>query len=111
MSNIKTKLISFLLLLLFLAPMAIIIEHNHEVDAHHCSIGFEDTEDDLSFSDSHEECFICEYEFTFLLTFKRDLESQTSSLDFDLLNNYTSILNSGTSSNYCSLRAPPLLVL
>jgi hypothetical protein len=111
MSEINKKSISFLLLLLFLVPLVVKIEHRHEAHNHTCTIDFSGEKKELSYQESHEECPICQYEFLFLLTAIKDTESQRKTLDFELLNNYISILISGTEINYISLRAPPILTL
>lgn len=111
MNDISKKLISFFLLLLFLAPLAVKVEHKHEDNHHPCAIGFGAVEKELSYQVSHEECPICQYEFLFLLTTGKDVEAQRITLNFDFLNNYTSILISGTEINSVPLRAPPIPIL
>ena len=107
----KQKLIPLFLLLVFLAPMALIIEHHHEDQTHHCSIAFGDAAQDATYEEAHEECAICEYEFSHVISHPKEIISQTSKPAFDFLNHYSSIIISGTENNSYALRAPPTFIV
>jgi hypothetical protein len=92
---------SLLLLLVFLLPSIIKLEHHHErieCKAKH----------DSHYSVIHDKCVICDFEFSHFLSHTGDIDFQKENPAAYFRNNYDSVYFSNFSLFSSLLRAPPL---
>lgn len=93
---------SLLLLLVFLLPSIVKLEHHHE--------HFEGKAiNEKHYHVLHDKCVICNFEFSVFLSDIGDIDFQKEGLLEYFCNNYDSVYFSNLSQFSFLLRAPPLL--
>jgi len=81
-------------------PSAVKIEHHHEHK-------FYKTTYEKQFAVLHEECPICNFEFSAFLTKIKQIELQKENPPDSYFNNYQSVYHSNLPYSHFLLRAPP----
>jgi hypothetical protein len=97
--NLK-KISSFLLLIVFLLPSVVKLEHHH--DGFKCRSIIE-----KHIHASHKGCIICQFEFSVFLTDPENIELTKEKPSDSYCNTYNSGYNNNLSQFSFSLRAPP----
>jgi hypothetical protein len=93
---------SLLLLLVFLLPSIVKVEHRHE--------NFEcKAKNDKHYHTLHERCVICNFEFSVFLSKSENIDLQKENPLDNYSNNYNSRYNSNFSLFSFSLRGPPVI--
>jgi hypothetical protein len=95
------NIISLLLLLVFLLPTVVKLEHHHKYDV-------SDSKNEKHSFVFHDNCPICNFEFSVFLTSIDNIHYQKDKHFDNYINNYNSRYNSNFSQFSFSLRAPPL---
>ncbi|HBZ21330.1 MAG TPA: hypothetical protein DEO60_09385 [Bacteroidales bacterium] len=93
--------IALLLLMVFIFPSIVKIEHHHE---HSCLV----PSNVIGIHPFHEKCGICSFEFSFFLSFTEYVSLQKENPSDNYFISYNSPYNSNLSSFFFLLRAPPL---
>lgn len=93
---------SLLLLLVFLLPSIVKVEHHHEQVE--CK-----AKNEKHFHVLHEKCVICNFEFSVFLSSSENVESQKGNPLDNYSNNYNSQYHSNLSQFSFSLRGPPVI--
>lgn len=91
---------SLLLLLVFLLPTIVKLEHHHE------QVAFKAI-NEKQYQVSHEKCAICNFEFSVFFSSVENIDLQKENPFDSYCNNYNSRFNSNPSQFSFSLRAPP----
>jgi len=94
------NIISLFLLLVFLTPSIVKLEHHHE----HI---FHKTTNEKHFNLFHEKCAICSFEFSVFLTIIKRVSLQKENPVDRYCNNYQPVFVSALTSSSLLLRAPP----
>jgi hypothetical protein len=96
------KISSLLLLVVFLLPSIVKLEHHHE--HFHC-----DAKGEKHYHVHHEKCAICSFEFSVFLSGFSDIVFTKENPFDNYCNNYNSVYFSNLSQYSFLLRAPPIL--
>jgi hypothetical protein len=97
------NIIALLLLMAFIFPSIVKIEHQHE---HSCL----DPSNGIGIQPLHVKCGICSFEFSFFMSYTEDLNLQKENPSDSYINSYNSRYNSNLSQISFLLRAPPLTI-
>jgi hypothetical protein len=96
------NIISFLLLLVFLLPFIVKVEHHHE--------NFEcKAQNEKHYHSLHEKCLICNFEFSVFLSKSENIDLQKENPLDNYSSNYNSRYHSNLSLFSFSLRGPPVI--
>ena len=101
MSRKFKNIVSLLLLLVFLLPTIVKLEHHHE---HLVSVTIDDRQNQVF----HGKCAICDFEFSVFLPDIGDIDFHKENPLEYFCNNYDSVYFSNLSQFSFLLRAPPL---
>jgi hypothetical protein len=96
------KITSSLLLLVFLLPSIVKLEHRH--DNFVCK-----TINEKHYHSLHERCVICNFEFSVFLSRSGNIDLQKENPLDNYSNNYNSLYYSNLSQFPFSLRGPPVI--
>jgi hypothetical protein len=96
------NIISLLLLLVFLLPSIVKVEHHHE--QFECK-----AQNEKHFHILHERCVICNFEFSVFLSRSENVDYQKEDPLDNYSNNYNSQFYSNPSQFSFSLRGPPVI--
>jgi hypothetical protein len=92
---------SLLLLLVFLFPTTVIMEHHHE--HFECK-----AKNEKHYHEFHEKCAVCNFDFSVFSPVYKDIISQKNNPLSHYSNNYISLYYSRLSDYSFLLRAPPV---
>jgi hypothetical protein len=93
---------SLFLLLVFLFPTIVIIEHHHEQNT--CN-----AKNEKHYHNLHEKCGICSFEFSLFSSENENIVLLNEKPLDNYFNNYTSLYYSNLSEYSFLLRAPPFI--
>ena len=96
------NIISLLLLLVFVLPSIVKVEHHHE--HFECK-----AKNEKHYHFLHEKCLICNFEFSVFLSKSENIDFQKENPLDNYFNNYNSLYYSNLSQFSFSLRGPPVI--
>lgn len=102
MNRLLKNITSVLLLMVFLLPSFVKLEHHHE--HFECK-----AKSEKHIHEKHEQCVICNYQFSEYSTLQKGKLKPSERIIAKYCNNYSSIYYSSSPKYLFLLRAPPLL--